>query len=194
MAGDFDHTLENVEDVLEVVHAAGAGDDFDTLIVGDASIALEQNELAESDLRQGERVGIPVALIILVVLFGTVVAALMPIGLSLVCVIVALGITALIGQAFELTFFITLMIIMVGLAVGIDYSLLIVSRFRDELARGLDIPAAIERAGETAGRTVLFSGLTVIIALFGMFLVPFSFFSRWPPGRYWWCSWRWPPP
>ena len=177
LAGDFDHTLENVEDVLEVVHAAGAGDDFDTLVVGDASIALEQNELAESDLRQGERVGIPVALIILVVLFGTVVAALMPIGLSLVCVIVALGITALIGQAFELTFFITLMIIMVGLAVGIDYSLLIVSRFRDELARGLDIPAAIERAGETAGRTVLFSGLTVIIALFGMFLVPFSFFQ-----------------
>ena len=177
LAGDFDHTLENIEEVLEVVHEAGAGDDFDTLLVGDASIALEQNELAESDLRQGERVGIPVALIILVVLFGTVVAALMPIGLSLVCVIVALGITALLGQAFELIFFITLMIIMVGLAVGIDYSLIIVSRFRDELARGLDIPEAIERAGETAGRTVLFSGLTVIIALFGMFLVPFSFFQ-----------------
>ena len=177
LAGDFDHTLEHIEEVLDVVHEAGAGDDFDTLLVGDASIALEQNELAESDLRQGERVGIPVALIILVVLFGTVVAALMPIGLSLVCVIVALGITALLGQAFELIFFITLMIIMIGLAVGIDYSLIIVSRFRDELARGLDIPAAIERAGETAGRTVLFSGLTVIIALFGMFLVPFSFFQ-----------------
>ena len=177
LAGDFDHTLEHIEEVLDVVHEAGAGDDFDTLLVGDASIALEQNELAESDLRQGERVGIPVALIILVVLFGTVVAALMPIGLSLVCVIVALGITALLGQAFELIFFITLMIIMVGLAVGIDYSLIIVSRFRDELDRGLDIPAAIERAGETAGRTVLFSGLTVIIALFGMFLVPFSFFQ-----------------
>ena len=177
LAGDFDHTLEKIEEVLEVVREAGAGDNFDTLLVGDASIALEQNELAESDLRQGERVGIPVALIILVMLFGTVVAALMPIGLSLVCVIVALGITALLGQAFELIFFITLMIIMVGLAVGIDYSLIIVSRFRDELARGLDIPEAIERSGETAGRTVLFSGLTVIIALFGMFLVPFSFFQ-----------------
>ena len=119
LAGDFDHTLENIEEVLEVVHEAGVERWLRyTLLVGDASIALEQNELAESDLRQGERVGIPVALIILVVLFGTVVAALMPIGLSLVCVIVALGITALLGQAFELIFFITLMIIMVGLGGG----------------------------------------------------------------------------
>ncbi len=147
LAGDFDHTLENIEEVLEVVHQAGTGDGFDTLVVGDASIALEQNELAESDLRQGERVGIPVALIILVVLFGTLVAALMPIGLSLVCVIVALGITALLGQAFELIFFITLMIIMVGLAVGIDYSLIIVSRFRDELG-----PGAGHTGGHRAGR------------------------------------------
>ena len=116
------------------------------------------------------------ALIILVVLFGTIVAALMPVGLSIVCIIVAFGITALIGQAFDLIFFVTLMIIMIGLAVGIDYSLLIISRYRDELARGLDVQAAIARAGATAGRTVLFSGLTVVIALCGMLIVPFSFF------------------
>ena len=87
-------------------------------------------------MRQGERIGIPVALVILVVLFGTLAAVLMPIGLSIISIIVALGIAALIGQTFDLVFFVTLMIVMIGLAVGIDYSILIISRFRDERARG----------------------------------------------------------
>ena len=177
LTGDFDQALKNVEPVLDIVREADSEDGFSMLIVGDTSISHEQNELAESDLRQGERIGLPVALIILVVLFGTIVAALMPVGLSIVCIIVAFGITALIGQAFDLIFFVTLMIIMIGPAVGIDYSLLIISRYRDELARGLDVQAAIARAGATAGRNVLFSGLTVVIALCGMLIVPFSFFQ-----------------
>ncbi len=177
MAGSFEDAVDNIPHVLEVVEHENTGDGFRVLIVGDASISHEQNELSEKDLRQGERVGIPIALLILVVLFGTVIAVLMPIGLSLVCIIVALGTAALIGQAFDLVFFVTLMIIMIGLAVGIDYSLLIISRFRDEMARGLDKFSAIERAGATAGRTVLFSGLTVVIALCGMLIVPFSFFQ-----------------
>ena len=156
IAGDFDEALENVEPVLEIVHDTNDKDAFDVFIIGDASISHEQNEIAENDLRRGEQVGIPVALS---------------------CIIVTLGITALIGQSLDLVFFITLMIIMIGLAVGIDYSLLIVSRFRDELDRGLDRQAAIERAGETAGRTVLFSGVTVVIALCGILIVPFGFFQ-----------------
>ena len=160
-----------------MVEEANGVDGFRALTIGDASIAFEQNELSEKDLRQGERIGIPVALVILVVLFGTLAAVLMPIGLSIVGIIVALGITALIGQTFDLVFFVTLMIVMIGLAVGIDYSILIISRFRDERARGRDKLEAIERAGATAGRTVLFSGLTVVIALVGMLIVPFSFFQ-----------------
>ena len=101
----------------------------------------------------------------------------MPIGLSLACIIVALGLTALIGQAFDLIFLVTLMVVMIGLAVGIDYSLLIVSRFRDELARGLEKNAAIERACARAGRTILFSGVTVVVALCGLLIVPFPFFQ-----------------
>ena len=177
MAGDYVEAVKNVEHVLEVVEEANGVDGFRALTIGDASIAFEQNELSEKDLRQGERIGIPVALVILVVLFGTLAAVLMPIGLSIVGIIVALGITALIGQTFDLVFFVTLMIVMIGLAVGIDYSILIISRFRDERARGRDKLEAIERAGATAGRTVLFSGLTVVIALCGMLIVPFSFFQ-----------------
>ena len=177
MSGDYVEAVKNVEHVLEVVEESNEADGFRVLTVGDASIAFEQNELAEMDLRQGERIGIPVALVILVVLFGTVAAVIMPIGLSIVGIIVALGIAALIGQTFDLVFFVTLMIVMIGLAVGIDYSILIISRFRDERARGRSKMEAIERAGATAGRTVMFSGLTVVIALLGMFIVPFSFFQ-----------------
>ena len=177
MTGSLEEAIENVPNVLHVVEEANGEDGFRVLMVGDASTAHDNNELAENDLRRGERIGIPVALIILLILFGTIVAALMPIGLSIACIVVALGIAALIGQAFELVFFVTLMIIMIGLAVGIDYSLVIISRYRDELARGLDHKAAIERAGAAAGRTVLFSGVTVVIALCGILIVPFSFFQ-----------------
>ena len=179
MTGDFEEAVDNVEHVVEVVEHANQEDGFRVLIVGEASVSHEQNELSERDLQQGERDGHSRwRLLILVVLFGTVVAVLMPIGLSLVCIIVALGIAALIGQQFfDLVFFVTLMIVMIGLAVGIDYSLLIISRFRDETARGLSKYEAIARAGATAGRTVLFSGLTVVIALCGMLIVPFSFFQ-----------------
>ena len=177
MTGPFEDALENIPAVLHVVEEADGKDGFRVFLVGDASTNHDNNELAENDLRQGERVGIPIALVILVVLFGTIAAALMPIGLSIMCIVVAMGIAALIGQTFDLFFFVTLMIIMIGLAVGIDYSLVIISRYREELARGLDTKAAIERTGATAGRTVLFSGLTVIIALCGLLIVPFSLFQ-----------------
>ncbi len=177
MAGEFEEATERVESVLHVITEADAADDFRALMSGPASIAFESNELATEDLEKGERIGIPVALLILLALFGAVVAALVPLGLAVVAVIIALGVAAIIGQFFELVFFVTLMITMIGLAVGIDYSLFIISRFREELDGGLEKAEAVARAGDTAGRTVLFSGVTVVIALFGMLIVPASFFQ-----------------
>ena len=177
LTGRLKDAEKNVGHILDIVEEADAVDDFRVLMSGTASISFESNELALHDLEQGERIGVPVALLILVALFGTIVAALAPIGLAIVAIIVALGLVALIGQAFELVFFVTLMVTMIGLAVGIDYSLLIVSRFREEMDRGLSKSAAAERAGSTAGRTVLFSGVTVIIALCGMLIVSFLFFQ-----------------
>ena len=177
LAGTLDEAEENVRHIIEIVEEADAGEGFRVLVGGAASISFENAELAQEDLEQGERVGIPVALVILLVLFGAVGAALVPLALAIGAIIVALGVASLIGQVFELNLFITLMITMIGLAVGIDYSLLIVSRFREELDRGLSKEDAAVRAGATAGRTVLFSGLTVVIALCGMLLVPASFFQ-----------------
>ena len=177
IAGDFDEAAVNVKEVIEVVERADEADDFRVLISGPASVSYETNEFARHDLEQGERVGVPVALLILLVLFGAVVAALIPIGLAIVAIVIALGFVAIIGQVFDLVFFVTLMITMIGLAVGIDYSLFIISRFREEMDRGLSVQEAVARAGETAGRTVLFSGLTVVIALCGMFIIPMGFFQ-----------------
>ncbi len=85
---------------------------------------------------------------------------------------VSLALTALIGQAYELSFFVTNMITMMGLAVGIDYVLFIVSRYREERTAGFEKLDAIERAGSTASRAVLFSGITVVVALVGLLIVP----------------------
>ena len=177
LAGDLNEAEGHAEHILDIVEAADGVDGFRVLTSGRASISVEQNELALHDLEQGERFGIPVALLILVALFGSLVAALAPIGLAIVAIVIALGLVAVIGQAFQLVFFVTLMVTMIGLAVGIDYSLLIISRFREEMDRGLDRLEAAERAGSTAGRTVLFSGVTVIIAICGMLIVPFLFFQ-----------------
>ena len=177
LTGTSQEATANVKDVLHVVEEANESDDFVVLIGGDASTAYENNELAEQDLQQGERFGVPVALLVLLVLFGAVVATLLPLGLAAVSIIIALAAVAVIGQQFQLVFFVTLMVVMLGLAVGIDYSLLIVSRFKEEMRHGMSTKDAVAKTGGTAGRTVLFSGATVVLALVGLLIVPASFYQ-----------------
>ena len=177
LAGTSQEATANVEDVIHIVEEANAADDFRVLIGGDASIAFENNELARHDLEKGERFGVPIALIVLLLLFGAVVATILPLGLAVVAIIIALAAVAVIGQQFQLVFFVTMMITMIGLAVGIDYSLLIVSRFREEMGHGLPPKEAVRKTGDTACRTVLFSGATVVLALVGLLIVPASFYQ-----------------
>ena len=112
------------------------------------------------------------ALVVLVVVFGALVAAGVPLVLAIVSIIVAVGLTALLGRVMDLSFFIVNMITMIGLAVGIDYALFIVERYREERRNGRPKQQAIEIAGGTASKAVLFSGATVVLALLGMFLIP----------------------
>jgi RND superfamily putative drug exporter len=176
MAGSPGEALENIEKVLDLVREANGRDGFRVLVAGSSSVDFESNELSEKDIARGEMIGVPVALIILVLLFGALLAAFIPIGLAIVAIIVALGATALVGQAVDVFIFAAFMIAMIGLAVGIDYSLIIVSRFREELRRGLDKYDAIARTGATASRTVFFSGVTVVVAMVGMLIIPINFF------------------
>ena len=107
-------------------------------------------------------------------MFGAVVAGLVPLLMAIVSIIVALGLSALLAQQFELSVFLVNMLTGMGLALGIDYSLFVVSRYREERAQGRDELAAIEASGATASRAVLFSGSVFVVAMFGMLLVPNS--------------------
>jgi uncharacterized membrane protein YdfJ with MMPL/SSD domain len=173
---DPDEFSSNAEILREEVHAIAAPEGFKALIAGPATFNNDFNTVAEEDLRTGETIGIVVALIVLVFVFGTVASGVIPIILGVVSIAIAMGLAALVGQVFDLSFFITNMITMIGLAVGIDYSLFIVSRYREERHKGFEKVEAIGRAGATASRAVFFSGMTVVFALVGMLLVPNTLF------------------
>jgi RND superfamily putative drug exporter len=169
--GDVDQASDHLTDYLGVIDRQG-GDGVRVLTVGDISSGDEFNRLAEQDLLKGEGLGLLASLVILIVVFGALVAAGIPLVLALVSIFVAVGLTALLGRVMPLSFFIVNMITMIGLAVGIDYALFIVSRYREERRRGRPKHEAIEVAGGTASKAVFFSGTTVVLALLGMFLIP----------------------
>jgi RND superfamily putative drug exporter len=152
------------------------GGAFEVFHTGSASFAADSMKLGEDTMATGETIGISAAIIILAIVFGAIAAAVLPIALGVVAIIVALGLTALVGQTMDLTFMVTNMVTMMGLAVGIDYSLFILTRFREERRRGLNKMDAIGAAGATASRAVFFSGLTVVLALSGLVLFPLSIF------------------
>ena len=163
-------------DIIPVVHAvqsANGRHGFSVAVTGDHTVDNDFSTLATSDLRHGELdFGLPIAIVVLLLVFGGVVAGLMPVLMAVVSILVGLGIAALVGEEFHLSTFIVNMMTAMGLALGIDYSLFVISRFREERARGLSKEAAIQRMAATASRAVLFSGSTFVVALLGMFLVP----------------------
>ncbi len=165
------HILELVRDARATAPAG-----FLLATAGQGSINTTFNEISEHDLKTAELIGLPIALVVLVIVFGALVAAGMPIVLGFLGILVALGMTALLGRIHELSFFVTNMIFMIGLAVGIDYTLLVIQRFREERRNGLDKDHAIVKAGGTASRAVLFSGMAVIVSLAGLLIVPDSIF------------------
>jgi uncharacterized membrane protein YdfJ with MMPL/SSD domain len=111
-------------------------------------------------------------MIVLLLVFGTLVGALIPMTMAVLSIIVALALVAVIGQFFEVNLFVTNMLVAMGLALGIDYSLFIVSRLREERAKRLSHREAILNVASTATRAVVLSGTAFSLALLGMFLVP----------------------
>jgi RND superfamily putative drug exporter len=165
---------DDTEPLVERVQAL-ENRDFAVAVTGDETLDNDFNVLSEEDLQKGElQFGLPAALIILLLVFGAVVAGLIPLLMAIVSIVVALGLTALVAQQFELSIFVVNMLTGMGLALGIDYSLFVVSRYREERGRGRDEHGAIEASGATASRAVLFSGTVFVVAMFGMLLVPNS--------------------
>lgn len=170
-----------IETLLHVAEEFST-DGYEIYFIGNESINHVFSELAESDLVTGETIGIAVAIIILALVFGAVVAAFVPIILAIAAIFTGIGITALVGQVVELNEFVPNILTMMGLAVGIDYALFILSRYKEERERGRDKQAAIDAAGGSAGRAVVFSGLTVVLALLGMLIIPVREFQAFGAG------------
>ena len=167
-----DDETEALVEKIEAIDDEGA---FAVSVTGEETLDHDFNLLSQEDLENGElKFGLPAALIILLLVFGAVVAGLVPLLMAMVSIVVALGLTALVAQQFELSVFVINMLTGMGLALGIDYSLFVVSRYREERAKGNAELAAIEISGATASRAVLFSGTVFVIAMFGMLLVPSS--------------------
>jgi RND superfamily putative drug exporter len=176
LAGNMADAEKTVAPLLNVVGEANGKNGYEVLSAGTGSVAETLNTTSERDLQKGEMIALPIAILVLLLVFGAVIAAGVPLVVAVVSIVIAVGISAIIGRAFDLSFFVVNMITMIGLAVGIDYSLFIIHRVRDEKEAGFDTQAAVSRAGATASRAVLFSGATVIVALAGLFIVPSNVF------------------
>ncbi len=155
---------------------AASTDQVRVLPVGAISISETFSSVSEEDLRIGEGIGIAAALIILFIVFGALVAVGIPLILALMSITIATGIVSVFAAFWDISFFVTSMISMIGLAVGIDYALFIVERYREERRHGRSKMEAIEMTGGTASKAVLFSGLTVLFALLGLFIIPTTIF------------------
>jgi uncharacterized membrane protein YdfJ with MMPL/SSD domain len=163
---------DDIEDVVETVQAADDRE-FEVAITGENTLDADFDTLAGDDLRNGELgFGLPVALIVLLIVFGSLVAGLVPLLLAIISITVALALLALVGQVFPLSVFATNMLTGMGLALGIDYSLFVLSRYREERRHGRDPREAIAAVGATASRAVLFSGIAFTLAMVGLLLVP----------------------
>ena len=176
LQGELDDSSEKVENLEAILEEQSDGSGFLAVAGGFATVNEAFNVAAEKDLGTEIKI-LPLAFLILILVFGAIVASVLPMGLAGIALMLAFGMITLITNVWELNFFVTNVTIMIGLAVGIDYALFIIERFREERFAGREVVDAIAIAGDTASRAVVFSGVTVVIALMGLLVTPMSIFQ-----------------
>jgi RND superfamily putative drug exporter len=183
IAGDPDQAQDKVDAVLATTAAAQkAHPDFRIEEFGGASAGKQVDKMFSDDLHKAETISLPVTLVILLLAFGALVAAGLPLLLGLTAVLATMGLVAGVSQFAPATDNLMSIVLLVGLAVGVDYSLFYIRREREERKAGRDAEAALEAAAATSGRTVLVSGLTVMAAMAGMYLTGDKGFSSMATG------------
>ena len=164
-----------VDDAAQIRLNLGIDDQDDATVplhlVGQGALWAGMQELSKQDLEQAEFIGLPIVLIVLLVVFGSLAAAALPLALGVVSVTLTGAVVYFLSRQMEMSIFVTNMASMLGIGVAVDYSLFILARYREELKAGLTHAAARETAMRTSGMAVVFSGVTVIVALSGLFLI-----------------------
>lgn len=146
-----------------------------TMRGGDVAVSSDINKQTTKDLARAEMISMPVVLVLLLLIFGSLLAALLPLAIGVFAIFGAFAALHLISLGTDVSTFSINIVTMLGLGLAIDYSLFIVSRYREELARGAEGPAALAATMATAGRTVAFSGITVAISLAALLFFPQMF-------------------
>jgi uncharacterized membrane protein YdfJ with MMPL/SSD domain len=169
MLGDQDTAGDRVKPVLDAVdHAQARHPALKIAEFGDASADKAENDAFGSDFATAEFSALPVALGILLIAFGALVAALLPVALAMTAFLAATGVVALVSHIVPMSDTANSVMLLVGLAVGVDYCLFYLRREREERAAGHDAGTALRIAAATSGRAILISGVTVIVAMAGM--------------------------
>jgi uncharacterized membrane protein YdfJ with MMPL/SSD domain len=183
LKGDFDVVERRVDAPLRTVAAVAA--DHPGIRIeqfGDASASKALSKVFEEDFQRAETLSLPITLLILVIAFGSLVAAGLPLLLALSAVGATIGLVSLVSLAAPVDQAITSVILLIGLAVGVDYCLFYLRREREERAAGRSVDAALAAAAATSGRAVLVSGFTVMVAMAGMYFTGSSTFSSFATG------------
>ena len=171
IAGDDTQAQDRVGAALDATSAAqAASPGFAVEEVGDASVAKQLNDSISSDFKQAFVTSLPITLLILLIAFGALVAAAVPLILALTAVLATIGIIAILSHISPVDQSINEVILLIGLAVGVDYSMFYLRREREERESGRTEEASLDVAAATSGRAVLVSGLTVMLAMAGMYL------------------------
>jgi RND superfamily putative drug exporter len=160
-----DQSVEAVDSIQASLHPPAG---YSVALTGFGPIQKDAARISEQDLQRAETVSLPIAALVLILVFGSLIAGSMPLLVAGVAIPTALGVVDLVAQRAQMSIYVLNIATMLGLALAIDYSLFITSRFREELARGRTVEQAVERAIGTAGKAVLFSGIAVAIGLSGL--------------------------
>ena len=164
-----------VDQIRGAAREAGLGTAFSVKVTGMVSLFHDLNVSASDDLLRAERVGIPLTIIVLLLVFGAPIAAGLPLVLALGTITITLAILYVLSRFMPVSVFAQNAVTMVGLGIGVDYALFLVSRCREELSRGASFPSAVETAASQAGHVVLVSGLAVCTGFLALFLVHIRF-------------------
>ena len=183
VVGDLQDAKKRVQPVLDAVAAADAKyPDITIAEAGDASMAKAWDDTIGKDFKRAEMLSFPITLLVLLFAFGALVAALLPLALSVTAILAASGLLVLVSQLTPVFSASSSVMLLIGLAVGVDYSLFYVKREREERAKGNDSEASLLAAAATSGRSVLVSGLTVLVAMAGMFFAGSKIFNGFAEG------------
>jgi RND superfamily putative drug exporter len=157
----------HLTDRLQVTHGGTR-----VYVLGAPALYASFQRIIERDLSRAETLTAPVIAVVLVGLFGALLAAVLPIALAVVAVLITFGIVFFVASATEMSVFVTTMVSMIGIGVAVDYSMFVLARYREELRAGTPPAAAVETAMRTSGTAVAFSGLTVVLSLLALWIVP----------------------